>query len=42
MTLMSDNVVKLRPARPCPVCGKPASQAEFCGDAALQQQLLQP
>lgn len=29
---MPDNVVKLRPARPCPVCGKPASQADhpFC------------
>lgn len=29
---MSDNVVKLRPSRPCPVCGKPATQADhpFC------------
>jgi endogenous inhibitor of DNA gyrase (YacG/DUF329 family) len=29
---MADNVVKLRPARPCPVCGKPATQADhpFC------------
>lgn len=29
---MADNVVKLRPARPCPVCGKAATQADhpFC------------
>ena len=29
---MADNVVKLRPARPCPVCAKPATQADhpFC------------
>lgn len=29
---MADNVVKLRPTRPCPICGKPSSQAHhpFC------------
>jgi endogenous inhibitor of DNA gyrase (YacG/DUF329 family) len=29
---MADNVVKLKPTRPCPVCGKPSSQAHhpFC------------
>lgn len=27
-----DNVIVLKPARPCPICGKPASQAfhPFC------------
>jgi endogenous inhibitor of DNA gyrase (YacG/DUF329 family) len=29
---MTDNVVKLRPTRPCPICGKPSSQEfhPFC------------
>ncbi len=29
---MADNVVKLRPTRPCPICGKPSSQQfhPFC------------
>ena len=29
---MSDNVVKLRPVRPCPICGKHSSQQfhPFC------------
>ena len=29
---MPDNVVKLRPTRPCPICGKPSSQEHhpFC------------
>ena len=29
---MVDNVVKLKPTRPCPVCGKPSTQAHhpFC------------
>ncbi|HEY9010080.1 MAG TPA: DNA gyrase inhibitor YacG [Devosia sp.] len=29
---MADNVVKLRPTRPCPICGKPSTQAHhpFC------------
>ncbi len=29
---MPDNVVKLKPTRPCPVCGKPSSQQfhPFC------------
>jgi uncharacterized protein len=28
----ADNVVRLKPARPCPICGKPASQGfhPFC------------
>ena len=29
---MSSNVVKLKPVRPCPICGKPSAQAmhPFC------------
>lgn len=29
---MADNVVKLKPARPCPICGRPSSQQfhPFC------------
>jgi uncharacterized protein len=29
---MADNVVTLKPTRPCPVCGKPSTQAHhpFC------------
>ena len=29
---MADNIVKLKPTRPCPVCGKPSTQAHhpFC------------
>ena len=29
---MADNVVRLNPTRPCPVCGKPSTQAHhpFC------------
>jgi endogenous inhibitor of DNA gyrase (YacG/DUF329 family) len=29
---MTDNVVKLRPVRPCPICGKPSTQQfhPFC------------
>ena len=29
---MADNVVNLRPTRPCPICGKPSSQPfhPFC------------
>ena len=29
---MADNVVTLRPTRPCPICGKPSTQAfkPFC------------
>jgi endogenous inhibitor of DNA gyrase (YacG/DUF329 family) len=29
---MADNVIKLKPVRPCPICGKPSSQAHhpFC------------
>ena len=29
---MADNVVTLRPTRPCPICGKPSTQAHhpFC------------
>lgn len=29
---MADNVVRLKPTRPCPICGKPSSQAHhpFC------------
>jgi uncharacterized protein len=29
---MADNVVKLKPTRPCPICGKPSTQAHhpFC------------
>jgi endogenous inhibitor of DNA gyrase (YacG/DUF329 family) len=29
---MADNVVTLKPTRPCPVCGKPSSQTHhpFC------------
>ncbi len=29
---MADNVVRLKPTRPCPVCGKPSTQAHhpFC------------
>jgi len=29
---MADNVVILKPTRPCPVCGKPSTQADhpFC------------
>ena len=29
---MADNVVKLKPTRPCPICGKPSSQQfhPFC------------
>ena len=28
----ADNVVKLKPTRPCPICGKPSAQAvhPFC------------
>jgi endogenous inhibitor of DNA gyrase (YacG/DUF329 family) len=29
---MADNVIKLKPTRPCPICGKPSSQQfhPFC------------
>ena len=29
---MADNVVTLKPTRPCPICGKPSTQAHhpFC------------
>jgi endogenous inhibitor of DNA gyrase (YacG/DUF329 family) len=29
---MADNIVRLRPTRPCPICGKPSSQQHhpFC------------
>ena len=29
---MADNIVKLKPTRPCPICGKPSAQAfhPFC------------
>jgi uncharacterized protein len=29
---MADNVVRLRPTSPCPICGKPSTQAHhpFC------------
>ncbi|MHB1102418.1 MAG: DNA gyrase inhibitor YacG [Devosia sp.] len=29
---MADNIVKLKPTRPCPICGKPSSQLfhPFC------------
>lgn len=29
---MADNVVRLHPTRPCPICGKPSTQAHhpFC------------
>ncbi|WP_417310823.1 DNA gyrase inhibitor YacG [Devosia sp.] len=29
---MADNVVRLKPTRPCPICGKPSSQQHhpFC------------
>jgi uncharacterized protein len=29
---MADNVIRLRPTRPCPICGKPSTQAHhpFC------------
>ena len=29
---MADHVVRLKPTRPCPICGKPSSQAQlpFC------------
>ena len=29
---MADNVIRLKPMRPCPVCGKPSTQAHspFC------------
>jgi endogenous inhibitor of DNA gyrase (YacG/DUF329 family) len=29
---MADNVVTLKPVRPCPICGKPSSQQQhpFC------------
>jgi len=32
---MSDNVVTLKPTRPCPVCGKPSSQQfhPFCSSS---------
>jgi endogenous inhibitor of DNA gyrase (YacG/DUF329 family) len=30
--MAADNVVKLKPTRPCPICGKPSAQAThpFC------------
>lgn len=29
---MADNIVRLKPVRPCPICGQPSSQAHhpFC------------
>jgi endogenous inhibitor of DNA gyrase (YacG/DUF329 family) len=42
---MADNVVKLKPTRPCPICGKPSKQ-EFhpfcsarCADVDLNRWL---
>jgi endogenous inhibitor of DNA gyrase (YacG/DUF329 family) len=42
---MPDNVVKLRPTRPCPICGKPSSQEDYpfcskrCADIDLNRWL---
>jgi endogenous inhibitor of DNA gyrase (YacG/DUF329 family) len=42
---MPDNVVKLRPTRPCPICGKPSSQEHYpfcskrCADIDLNRWL---
>ena len=42
---MADNVVKLRPTRPCPICGKPSSQEHYpfcsarCADIDLNRWL---
>ena len=41
----ADNVVQLKPTRPCPICGKPSSQADFpfcsarCADIDLNRWL---
>ena len=41
----SDNVIKLKPTRPCPICKKPSSQAFFpfcsarCADIDLNRWL---
>jgi endogenous inhibitor of DNA gyrase (YacG/DUF329 family) len=43
--MASDNVIKLHPTRPCPVCKKPSSQASFpfcsprCADIDLNRWL---
>jgi endogenous inhibitor of DNA gyrase (YacG/DUF329 family) len=40
-----DNVIQLRPTRPCPICGKPSTQASFpfcsprCADIDLNRWL---
>jgi endogenous inhibitor of DNA gyrase (YacG/DUF329 family) len=42
---MADNVVKLRPTRPCPICGKASSQEHYpfcsarCADIDLNRWL---
>ncbi len=42
---MPDNVVKLKPTRPCPICGKPSSQEHYpfcsrrCADIDLNRWL---
>ncbi len=42
---MPDNVVKLRPTRPCPICGKPSRQEHYpfcskrCADIDLNRWL---
>ena len=42
---MPDNIIKLRPTRPCPICGKPSSQEHYpfcskrCADIDLNRWL---
>ena len=42
---MADNVVTLKPTRPCPICGKPSSQQHYpfcsarCADIDLNRWL---
>lgn len=42
---MSAKIIHMRPARPCPICGKPATQADYpfcsprCADIDLNRWL---
>jgi uncharacterized protein len=42
---MADNVIRLKPTRPCPICGKPSSQEHYpfcsarCADIDLNRWL---
>ena len=43
--MAKDNVIRLHPTRPCPICGKPSTQASFpfcsprCADVDLNRWL---